>query len=374
MSTVLGHTDHWHTVGSVGSSWKPVDGERVVVYGAGGFAREVIRVPAVQRTPTSSMRSIGAEAMCPPIDAVLVHSPGEEPLTRAERADTVAVVGGVQSRCKSRRDRGHARSVRLRYGRRRTRAVRVVRGSVRRAILAWPRRSTLRGSSPTGSRRHHVSGPMMRVANCMRTWFDIESRGRRMPEPCSVQWPSVFPAGCSAHAGADASRSTAARSPVIRSQAFPSSAFRSTPYTRSSRTSRMSPRSRDSRASFRARAAPRSRSGRARLPVTFEHCSFQAAEGEASSLSASGGETVTAVALDDVLPNTLATDLKLDIEGAELDALRGARELISRSHPRLAVCVYHRPEHLWRFRCCSATWARGTTSISGVMGITDSTR
>jgi hypothetical protein len=48
-----------------------------------------------------------------------------------------------------------------------------------------------------------------------------------------------------------------------------------------------------------------------------------------------------------VLPNTLATDLKLDIEGAELDALRGARELISRSRPRLAVCVYHKPEHLW---------------------------
>jgi FkbM family methyltransferase len=79
----------------------------------------------------------------------------------------------------------------------------------------------------------------------------------------------------------------------------------------------------------------------------IEHRSFQAAAGEASSFSAAGDDVVTAVALDDVLPNAVPTDLKLDIEGAELDALRGARELITRSHPRLAVCVYHRPEHLW---------------------------
>jgi hypothetical protein len=57
---------------------------------------------------------------------------------------------------------------------------------------------------------------------------------------------------------------------------------------------------------------------------------------------------VTVVALDDVLPGIVATDLKMDIEGAELDALRGATELIRRRRPRLAICVYHQPEHLWR--------------------------
>ena len=39
--------------------------------------------------------------------------------------------------------------------------------------------------------------------------------------------------------------------------------------------------------------------------------------------------------------------LALENDPAELDALRGAERLIRRSHPRLAICVYHRAEHLW---------------------------
>jgi hypothetical protein len=38
----------------------------------------------------------------------------------------------------------------------------------------------------------------------------------------------------------------------------------------------------------------------------------------------------------------------MDIEGCELDALAGARECIRRCRPKLALCVYHRPDHLWR--------------------------
>jgi FkbM family methyltransferase len=36
--------------------------------------------------------------------------------------------------------------------------------------------------------------------------------------------------------------------------------------------------------------------------------------------------------------------LKLDVEGAELNVLRGARDLIRETPPRLAVAVYHRPD------------------------------
>jgi FkbM family methyltransferase len=74
---------------------------------------------------------------------------------------------------------------------------------------------------------------------------------------------------------------------------------------------------------------------------------FRSGVGEAGHIAADGDESVTSVALDDVLPVVLATDLKMDIEGAELDALRGAERLIRRARPRLAICVYHRPEHLW---------------------------
>ena len=42
------------------------------------------------------------------------------------------------------------------------------------------------------------------------------------------------------------------------------------------------------------------------------------------------------------------TFVKMDIEGAEEAALEGARSVIERDQPILAVCVYHRPEDLWR--------------------------
>lgn len=54
-------------------------------------------------------------------------------------------------------------------------------------------------------------------------------------------------------------------------------------------------------------------------------------------------EQVRTVVLDDVIRDLTVGFIKLDIEGAEMNALRGAERTITRDRPLLAVCVYHQP-------------------------------
>jgi hypothetical protein len=48
------------------------------------------------------------------------------------------------------------------------------------------------------------------------------------------------------------------------------------------------------------------------------------------------------------MPHFAPNLIKLDIEGSEEAALRGAEHLIRRSRPGLAVSVYHLPSDIWR--------------------------
>jgi len=79
------------------------------------------------------------------------------------------------------------------------------------------------------------------------------------------------------------------------------------------------------------------------------HVTFDAAGNVASRVSSSdAGATVEAHKLDSLDWRFIPTYLKMDIEGAEPDALCGAAKLLDEVAPVLAICLYHRLEHLWQ--------------------------
>lgn len=51
--------------------------------------------------------------------------------------------------------------------------------------------------------------------------------------------------------------------------------------------------------------------------------------------------------LDSYLNGNPVTLIKADVEGMEMELLLGARETIQRYRPKLAICVYHYPSHLY---------------------------
>ncbi len=55
--------------------------------------------------------------------------------------------------------------------------------------------------------------------------------------------------------------------------------------------------------------------------------------------------SIDTVSLDNCILDEV-TYIKLDIEGAELEALKGAKKIIQKYKPRLAVCIYHKKEDL----------------------------
>ena len=60
------------------------------------------------------------------------------------------------------------------------------------------------------------------------------------------------------------------------------------------------------------------------------------------------GETVHVYALDSYLKGDRVTFIKADIEGFELEMLKGAKETIQRWRPDLAICVYHKTSDIYK--------------------------
>lgn len=74
---------------------------------------------------------------------------------------------------------------------------------------------------------------------------------------------------------------------------------------------------------------------------------FQATSDGASKITDKGDIEIKTVALDEALEGEKVTFIKMDIEGAELSALKGAEKIIRQRKPKLAICVYHKYEDIW---------------------------
>lgn len=59
------------------------------------------------------------------------------------------------------------------------------------------------------------------------------------------------------------------------------------------------------------------------------------------------GTVIQTTSIDNVLNGNRATFIKLDVEGAEYEALTGAENTIRKYHPRMAISIYHKPEDVF---------------------------
>lgn len=69
-------------------------------------------------------------------------------------------------------------------------------------------------------------------------------------------------------------------------------------------------------------------------------------EGTSSAMDDAGEQIIEVDSIDHVLAGKPATMIKMDIEGSELSALKGARDTICRYQPKLAICIYHKKADL----------------------------
>lgn len=70
---------------------------------------------------------------------------------------------------------------------------------------------------------------------------------------------------------------------------------------------------------------------------------FNSQNNYASNIDESGNTEIPVISIDEVLNGDPVTFIKMDIEGAELEALKGASTTIRKYKPILAICIYHKP-------------------------------
>ncbi|MDE6202606.1 MAG: FkbM family methyltransferase [Lachnospiraceae bacterium] len=75
--------------------------------------------------------------------------------------------------------------------------------------------------------------------------------------------------------------------------------------------------------------------------------SFHATGSSDSQIAKEGETRITTGMLDEIAGDRRITFIKMDIEGAEKEALIGAQNIIKNQKPKLAVSIYHKKEDIW---------------------------
>jgi FkbM family methyltransferase len=71
--------------------------------------------------------------------------------------------------------------------------------------------------------------------------------------------------------------------------------------------------------------------------------------GDGNAGDNAGQNSVDIYCLDDYFRDIPVTFIKADVEGYEMRCLRGAASVIKRDKPKMALCIYHKPEDIFDF-------------------------
>ncbi len=74
--------------------------------------------------------------------------------------------------------------------------------------------------------------------------------------------------------------------------------------------------------------------------------SFSSGDGSSSKVSEQGGDQIEVTKIDKYTSEPI-TFIKMDLEGWEMKALKGAENHIKKDHPKLAIAVYHSSKDFW---------------------------
>lgn len=85
-----------------------------------------------------------------------------------------------------------------------------------------------------------------------------------------------------------------------------------------------------------------------------EKCYYS--QDENASQIGEGDMVAECISLDEVIGDGKVTFIKMDIEGAELNALYGAKKCIERCRPQMAICVYHKSEDIYEITKLLHEW------------------